>query len=33
MNSVRPLLAGEPSIEYYNVDASTAHRIPAEEAA
>ena len=33
MESVRPLLQGEPSIELYNVDASTAHQTAASKAA
>ena len=33
MNSVRPLLVDEPSIEGYNVDASTVHGIAAGKAA
>jgi quinol monooxygenase YgiN len=33
MNSVRPLLIDEPSIEFYNVEASTVHRIAAGKAA
>jgi len=33
LNSVRPLLIDEPSIEFYNVEASTIHRIAAGNAA
>jgi quinol monooxygenase YgiN len=33
METVRPLLLDEPSIEFYNVEASTAHRIAAGKAA
>jgi quinol monooxygenase YgiN len=33
MEMVRPLLLDEPSIEFYNVEASTAHRIAAGKAA
>ena len=33
MNTVRPLLRDEPSVEFYNVEASTAHRIAAGKAA
>lgn len=33
LNSVRPLLIDEPSIELYNVDASTVHGIAAGKAA
>jgi hypothetical protein len=33
MNSVRGLLVDEPSIEFYNVEASTAHRIAVGKAA
>jgi quinol monooxygenase YgiN len=33
MDTVRPLLRDEPSVEFYNVDASTAHRIAAGRAA
>lgn len=33
MGVVRPLLRDEPSIEHYNVEASTAHRIAAGKAA
>ncbi|HEX6803068.1 MAG TPA: antibiotic biosynthesis monooxygenase [Terriglobales bacterium] len=33
MDSVRPLLIDEPSIEFYNVEASTVHRIAAGKAA
>jgi quinol monooxygenase YgiN len=33
MNAVRPLLRDEPSVEFYNVEASTAHHIAAGKAA
>ena len=33
MDTVRPLLRDEPSVEFYNVEASTAHRIAAGKAA
>jgi quinol monooxygenase YgiN len=33
VNMVRPLLRDEPSVELYNVEASTAHRIAAGKAA
>jgi quinol monooxygenase YgiN len=33
MNTVRPLLRDEPSVEFYNVEASTAHRIATGKAA
>lgn len=33
LNSIRPLLIDEPSIEFYNVDVSTVHRIAAGKAA
>lgn len=33
MNSVRPLLRDEPSVEFYNVEASTVHKIAAGKAA
>ena len=33
MSSVRPLLVDEPSIEFYNLDASTVHGIAAGKAA
>jgi quinol monooxygenase YgiN len=33
INSVRPLLVDEPSVEFYRVEASTAHRIAAGKAA
>lgn len=33
MDSMRPLLRDEPSIEFYKVDASTAHRIAVGKAA
>ena len=33
LNSVRPLLIDEPSIEFYNVEASTVHRFAAGRAA
>jgi quinol monooxygenase YgiN len=33
LDSVLPLLQGEPSIEFYRVDASTAHRIAVGQAA
>jgi quinol monooxygenase YgiN len=33
LEAIRPLLQDEPSIEHYNVDASTAHRIAASKAA
>lgn len=33
MDIVRPLLRDEPSVEFYNVEASTAHRIAAGKAA
>lgn len=33
LNSVRPLLIDEPSIEFYNVETSTAHGIAAGKAA
>lgn len=33
VEAIRPYLQDEPSIEHYNVDASTAHRIAAGKAA
>jgi quinol monooxygenase YgiN len=33
LEAIRPFLRDEPSIEHYNVDASTAHRIAASKAA
>ena len=33
LKSVRPLLIDEPSLEFYNVEASTVHGIPAGNAA
>jgi quinol monooxygenase YgiN len=33
LDSLRPLLRDEPSVEFYNVEASTAHRIAAGKAA
>jgi len=33
VDSLRPMLRDEPSIEFYNVEASTAHRITASKAA
>lgn len=33
MNTLRPLLRDEPSVEFYNVEASTAHHIAAGKAA
>lgn len=33
MDTVRPLLRDEPSVEFYTVEASTAHRIAAGKAA
>jgi quinol monooxygenase YgiN len=33
IETVRPLLQDEPSVEFYNVQASTAHRIAAGKAA
>jgi len=33
VDSLRPMLRDEPSIEFYNVEASTAHRITATQAA
>jgi quinol monooxygenase YgiN len=33
INALRPLLVDEPSVEYYNVEASTAHRIATGKAA
>jgi quinol monooxygenase YgiN len=33
VDSLRPMLRDEPSIEFYNVEASTAHRIAAVKAA
>jgi len=33
VDSIRPLLRDEPSVEFYNVETSTAHRIAASKAA
>ena len=33
MDAIRPLLLDEPSVEFYNVEASTAHRIATGKAA
>jgi quinol monooxygenase YgiN len=33
IDSLRPMLRDEPSVEFYNVEASTAHRIAAGKAA
>ena len=33
VDSLRPLLRDEPSVEFYNVEASTAHRIATSKAA
>ena len=33
LNSIRPLLIDQPSIEFYNVDVSTVHRIAVGKAA
>ena len=33
LNAIRPLLRDEPSVEHYNVEASTVHRIGAGKAA
>ena len=33
VDSIRPLLKDEPSVEFYNVDTSTAHRIATGKAA
>ena len=32
LDSIRPLLKDEPSVEFYNVETSTAHRISAKAA-
>jgi quinol monooxygenase YgiN len=33
VDSIRPLLRDEPSVEFYNVDASTAHKVKLGKAA